>query len=118
MALTNLANGTHTFAVRATDSFGNMDETPASRSLRVVDSDPPETKIAKVRVKGNDAKIKFSSDEPRSKFQCKLDRKKFKGCRSPRKLKNLDDGRHKFKVRAIDAAGNVDPSPAKKKFGV
>ena len=43
---------------------------------------------------------------------------KFKACESPRKLKNLGTGKYKFKVRAIDAAGNVDPSPAKDKFKV
>ena len=33
-------------------------------------------------------------------------------------MKRLKKGKHKFQVRAIDAAGNVDPSPAKDKFKV
>jgi len=120
----DLGAGTHTFAVRATDAVGNTDGSPASRSVTVrsagegEDTDPPETTIRKVKVKGDHAKAKFTSDEPGSTFQCKLDKGKFRRCSSPRRLKNLDDGRHKFKVRAIDPAGNRDPSPAKKKFEV
>ena len=34
------------------------------------------------------------------------------------KLKHLDAGKHKFSVYAVDAAGNVDKSPAKDKFKV
>jgi len=33
-------------------------------------------------------------------------------------MKHLDEGKHKFKVRATDAAGNTDPTPAKDKFKV
>ena len=64
------------------------------------------------------AKFKFSSTEAGSTFQCKLDRKPFKSCRSPKKYSGLKPGKHVFKVRAIDAAGNTDSSPAVKKFKV
>ena len=64
------------------------------------------------------AKFKFTSTEAGSTFQCKLDRKPFKPCRSPKKYKGLKPGKHVFKVRATDAAGNTDPSPAVKKFKV
>ena len=37
---------------------------------------------------------------------------------SPKKVKHLDEGKHKFKVRAVDGAGNVDPTAAKDKFKV
>ena len=63
-------------------------------------------------------KFKFTSDEPGSTFECKVDKKRFKPCTSPRKVKRLDDGKHKFKVIATDAAGNVDPSAAKDKWRV
>jgi hypothetical protein len=85
------------------------------------DTDPPQTKIRKPpkgKIGKDTVKVKFKSDEPDSSFECKLDRKGYKPCRSPRKLKRLDDGRHKFSVRATDAAGNTDPSPAKAKFRV
>ena len=48
-------------------------------------------------------------------FKCKLDKGGFKSCDSPFKDK-VDVGKHKFKVFAIDKAGNADPSPAKTKF--
>jgi hypothetical protein len=63
-------------------------------------------------------KFKFTSSEANSTFLCKLDRKPFKKCRSPKKYKKLKPGKHVFKVKAKDAAGNVDPTPAKRVFRV
>lgn len=60
------------------------------------------------------ATFKFKANEAGSTFECKLDRKPWKGCRSPKAHKSLKHGKHVFKVRARDAAGNVDPSPAKR----
>jgi len=85
------------------------------------DTDPPQTRIRKApkgKIDTDTVKVRFKSDEPGSSFECKLDRKPYKPCKSPRKLKDLDDGKHKFKVRATDAAGNTDASPAKAKFKV
>jgi hypothetical protein len=85
------------------------------------DTDPPQTKIKKApkgKIDADTVKVKFKSDEPNSTFECKFDRKPYKPCKSPKRLKNLDDGKHKFKVRATDAAGNTDTSPAKAKFKV
>jgi len=85
------------------------------------DNDPPNTKIKKGprgKVDETTVKFKFKSDEPNSTFECKVDRKKFKPCKSPKKVKRLDEEKHKFLVRATDAAGNTDPSPAKRKFEV
>ena len=93
-----------------------------------VDTAPPQTTITKSppnRTGKPKAKYKFGSDEPGSTFECKLKGKGVKNsikqygdCESPRKYKRLDEGKHKFTVRAIDAAGNVDPTPAKDKFKV
>ena len=85
------------------------------------DKTPPQTTITKGppgRTHKRTVKFKFVSSEAGSTFQCKLDRKPFKGCRSPKKLKRLKPGKHVFKVRAIDPAGNVDPTPAVKRFKV
>jgi hypothetical protein len=84
------------------------------------DTDPPETTITKKpKDKGTKNKVKylFVSDEPGSSFECKIDKKPYAPCTSPKKLK-LKDGKHKFSVRAIDAAGNVDLTPAKDKFKI
>ncbi len=92
------------------------------------DTDPPETEITKTpanKSSKSKAKYKFTSDEPSATFECllkgpDLDQaiKQFGNCASPRKYKGLNEGKFKFKVRAIDAAGNVDPSAAKDKFKV
>jgi hypothetical protein len=86
------------------------------------DTTPPETTITKDpdnKLKGSKAKYKFTSSEPNSTFVCKFDKKTPKPCDSGKaKYKHLDDGKHKFKVIATDAAGNADPSAAKDKFKV
>ncbi len=81
----------------------------------------PQTKIRKGPKRKSDsttAKFKFTSDEAGSTFQCKLDKKRYRRCKSPKTYKGLKPGKHVFRVRAIDKAGNVDPTPAKKKFEV
>lgn len=85
------------------------------------DNRPPGTKITKhapKKTKKHKVKFKFTSSEPNSTFQCKLDKGNFKGCKSPKTLKKLRKGKHTFAVRAVDAAGHIDPSPARAKFKV
>jgi hypothetical protein len=84
----------------------------------VADSDPPETalKLKRKNDRGTRYVARIRSDEPGSTFECKLDRRKWKPCGSKRRLRHLDTGRHRFRARATDAAGNRDPQPAKKRF--
>ena len=85
------------------------------------DSTPPQTKITKhpkKKTHSHKAKFAFKSNEPGSTFKCKLDKKTWKSCSSPKKYKNLKVGKHKFRVYAIDAAGNADPTPAVWKWRV
>ena len=50
-------------------------------------------------------------------FECKLDGAGFKPCRSPAVYKKLALGSsHKIRVRAVDAAGNKDATPAVRQF--
>jgi len=89
--------------------------------LPSLDSIAPETEIAKSpkrKTTRRKARIAFGSSEPRSGFECKLDKDPFRTCSSPSKLRKLDSGKHKFRVRAIDPAGNVDPTPAKARWKV
>jgi hypothetical protein len=60
-------------------------------------------------------KFKFRSNEPGSTFKCKLDKGAWRSCTSPKKL-HVKIGKHVFKVRATDAAGNRDATPAVYKF--
>jgi len=61
--------------------------------------------------------FRFSANEAGSRFRCKLDRKPYRGCTSPRAYA-VKAGNHAFRVFAIDAAGNRDPSPAIFRFRV
>lgn len=74
----------------------------------------PKTSLRKhppKRTKNRLAKFIFGSDEAGSSFECKLGRKPFKHCRSPFKRK-VKIGRHAFKVRAVNADGVRDETPA------
>jgi large repetitive protein len=109
-----LGEGTHTFQVRATDAAGNTDATPATFSW-TVDSSPPETSIGSVPsnpTNATGATFTFTSSESGSTFACKLDGAPFGACTSPTSYSGLAEGSHTFEVRATDAAGNTDPTPA------
>jgi len=103
---------------------GCQDALPAAICVKnpdEADVKSPETTIRKgpkAKSKQRTATFKFASSEKGSTFQCKLDKKKFKPCKSPKTYKKLKPGKHVFKVRAIDKAGNVDPTPAKRKFKI
>ncbi len=55
--------------------------------------------------------LRFAADERGSTFLCKLDRAPFRRCASPR-VYRLAPGRHAIRIRAVDRAGNADPTPA------
>jgi len=108
-----LADGAHTFSVRAVDGTGNVDTTPASYSWQV--DTPPETTIdsgPSGLVNVRNATFGVSSDEPNVAFECQLDGGAFGACGSPATFSGLADGDHTFRVRAHDAGGHVDDTPA------
>jgi large repetitive protein len=55
-------------------------------------------------------KFKFVSDRPASAFECKLDEARWRPCASPTTVRGLAPGKHVFRVRAMDAAGNRGPA--------
>jgi len=74
----------------------------------------PETTITrgpKDKTKKKTATFEFTANEPGATFECSLDGKPFAACSSPDTLK-VKKGKHSFAVRAADAGGNVDGSPA------
>ena len=108
-----LTDGVHTFAVRGIDASGNT-ESPATTHTWRVDRDPPQTSLVQVPPvlsSSGSARFTFSS-EPGATFQCSIDAGPLTACESPKDLHDLLDGPHTFVVRAVDAAGNADSSPA------
>lgn len=75
------------------------------------------TKKPRRRTRKRRAKFKFRSSELGT-FRCSLDGSAPKNCSSPRIYKELDPGRHLFRVFAVDLYGKRDASPAKAKFKV
>jgi hypothetical protein len=110
----DIAQGPHTFEVRAIDIAGNPDASPAARAW-TVDSIAPETTIdtgPPAFSNSTSATFTFSSNEPGSSFACSLDGAALAPCTSPTTLDSVAPGNHLFFVRARDAAGNVDASAA------
>ena len=116
----SLADGAHTFEVRATDPAGNVDPTPASRSFTVDTATPDTTIDSGPSGPTNDPTptFTFSSDQAGSSFECRTDGDPWAPCTSAHTTASLGDGPHTFQVRAIDAAGNTDASPAQRAFAV
>jgi hypothetical protein len=59
-----------------------------------------------------DATFSFSANEPGTRFECRTDGGLWEPFTPPARVLDLPDGPHTFEVRAIDAAGNVDATPA------
>jgi hypothetical protein len=106
-----LSESSHTFEVRAIDAAGNTDATPASYTW-MVDVTAPDTTITANPLSSSNsaaALFTFTSTEAGT-FEVQMDGGGF--TTSPASYSGLSDGSHTFQVRAIDAAGNVDPIPA------
>lgn len=108
-----LGEGSHTFDVRAIDSAGNPDGSPASSTF-AVDTVPPNTMIAGPLGPTADRTptFSFTATEPGSTFKCKVDSHALAPCTSPKTLAPLADGIHTFYAKATDLAGNLDPTAA------
>jgi hypothetical protein len=96
------------------DSSDSCPTTPASTPDGCPDATAPETEITQAPpAEGKKRRVKFvfTSSEPGSSFECRIDALAYEPCTSPLRVK-LKRGRHKFSVRATDAAGNTDATPA------
>lgn len=114
-----LEDGRHRFEVWASDQATNEDPSPATHTFavdtRIGDRTPPNTKIVLAPADPSEdpgPAFTYASTELGSSFQCRLDDRPFGACPSssisfpPKK-----NGRHVFRVRAVDRAGNVDEVP-------
>ncbi|MGH2802934.1 MAG: hypothetical protein ACRDL4_07795, partial [Thermoleophilaceae bacterium] len=85
------------------------------------DTTPPDTPILSgPPAQGNDrtATFTFGATEFPARFECSLDGGPFVPCSSPFTTPELDPGQHTFVVRAIDDAGNADPTPTVYNFEI
>jgi hypothetical protein len=59
-----------------------------------------------------------TTGQPGTSFRCRVDRGRWEACGSPTKLKRLPFGRHVFRVKGVNAAGDWDERPASRSFKV
>jgi hypothetical protein len=55
--------------------------------------------------------VALSSDTPTVTFECSLDGGAYTPCSPVVSVLQLGNGRHTLSARAVDQAGNVDPTP-------
>lgn len=122
-----LANGAHSVTVAATDAAGNTSTVVRNFTLNVADSTPPDTTITggpTGTVNTDVATFAFTSTEAGSTFKCKNElgstagTAAFGNCSGSgtHTVSGVASGTYTFSVRATDAAGNVDPSPATRTY--
>jgi hypothetical protein len=107
--------GTTTVTLTVTDANNNSAQ--CQTSFTVTDTTAPDTTIssAPTNPSGNNGSASFSfsaTDNCAVSFECSLAGSAFVPCASPQSYTNLASGSHTFQVRARDASGNVDQSPA------
>ena len=120
LSLVGLGEGQHTVLVRAVDTLGNTDPTPASATW-TVDQTAPTTSVSSAPAGPVKTAPEFvlSSSEAGSTFSCKVDSGGFAACTSPfTPSGSLADGAHTIEVYATDAAGNDDPAPVTRTFTI
>lgn len=108
-----LAQGSHT--VSATVVFGGETSPNSNTNTFIVDTLAPDTSLTSVPpalTSSSSATFTFSSNEGGVTYECSLDGSAFLPCATPTSITGLSDGPHTLAVRAIDGAGNVDPTPA------
>jgi len=103
-----LANGSHTFQVRALDAQGAPTQTAAY--TWTVAATAPSITGAPAATSASTAPSFAFGHSSFSSFQCQLDAGAFAACTSPRGLSGLADGSHTFRVRAVDADGVATPA--------
>ena len=84
------------------------DTTPPDTTITSGPTNPSTSSSASFSFTGTDDVTATTS----LTYECKLDAESFAACTSPKSYSGLSDGSHTFQVRAKDAAGNVDPTPA------
>jgi len=89
--------------------------------LSSIDSTPPDTVIdtgPDGAANTPSATFTFSATEAGASFDCSLDGVAYQECSPPATYLDLQNGSHTLRVRGVDAADNVDPTPAERSWNV
>jgi hypothetical protein len=113
-----------TSAFTATATSAAQNTSPCSGTLSYVeDSTAPDTQITEgppSQVGSSNASFAFTGSDGSGSgiaaLECSLDSGPWAGCESPLAYTGLSDGAHTFEVRAQDAAGNTDTTPARSEW--
>jgi hypothetical protein len=116
-------NATTSLYGMSIDGGGDRSPCTADPLVYVEDSLAPETRITAgpaAKTQRPTAVFRFADtvEDLGVSFSCRLDRGRWRLCQSPLKLKGLGYRRHTLRVKATDAAGNFEGSPAKRSFQV
>jgi hypothetical protein len=109
-----LSQGTHRFRVRAFEG-DQRDPSPAAAGWTIQVVAPPlNTRLTErpgASTRSTTATFSFASDPAGARFECALDNAPFASCTSPTTYSSLDQGTHRFLVRAVVGARR-DETPA------
>lgn len=115
--LEGLSDGRHTLIVRAVDYQGRADSEPATFHWNV-DTAPPSTRLERVALPPgqppSEAEFSWScEDATPCTYRYRLNGGEWVATAGgSARFQALAPGRHILSVAAVDAAGNIDPSPA------
>jgi large repetitive protein len=116
ITLTGLSEGPHTLQVQAVDAAGNLDGSPSEYTRTVQDTTAPQTTIPAAPAASTPettASFTFAASEAGASFAYRLDGGPWTPVTgSTVTLTALAIGQHTLEVRATDAAGNTDGTPA------
>jgi Bacterial TSP3 repeat len=118
VSASSLAQGANTLRLCVTNAASN---TGSATTTVTRDTIAPETTIdsgPSGTTTSTSAVVAFSSGESSSTFECRLDAGGWIPCSSPKSYSSLAVGAHTFSVRATDAAGNTDPTPATRSWTI
>jgi len=123
LELTGLSAGEHNISIKAIDSSGNEDPSPATHTW-TIDLDPPSVSIISNPQESHvkNVSFHFDSDESNVVFECSLSADNgfdtgWVSCQSPQDYDDIDLGNYTFGVKGTDIAGNIS-EPASENWEV
>jgi len=107
------------YYIEAFDGSGNTAQSSIAEATTQAQA-PPDTTAPDTSVTSHpnnptnstSAGFGFTSTETGSTFECQMDSGGYSACTAPKPYMGLTEGSHTFYVKAIDQAGNMDPTPA------